>query len=555
MNLPEPKNLPYKALLADIEKGLIKIPQFQRDYVWTKDRAAGLIDSILKGYPIGTFITWKTKEQLRVVKDLGGVELPPVPEGDFAEYVLDGQQRMTSLFCALKGVTIQRGNKLDDFSAIYVDLNADEHEQIVVTDVSELEEGQYISLTDLINAGFTVLAQYDATYHEKLEEYKQTIQGYNFSLIEVKEAPLDVATEIFTRINVGGKPLTLFEIMVAKTFDAQAQFDLSERFEALVERLREVSYDTISDATVLQTVSLVMGKECKRQNILRLEKERFIEEWPKVVEAIEAAVDYFRGYYRIPVSRLLPYNSLLAPFAYFFYHHKDKPLNKKQKFLEDFFWRVSLSGRYSSSVEGKLAQDIKRIDQMLSEQQPGYDWTIDTSAKFIQDNGWFNAGRSYIKALLCIMAYQRPVSFIDGAIVHISNDWLKRANSRNYHHYFPRAFLRKQGLDDSHSNHIANIAIVDDFLNKREIGAKAPSVYMDKFAGQNSELDAHMLTHLIELDGWGIWDNDYPQFLQKRCEKLSIEIQNRLLLREQDKNAQQSVNTEDIDELAQDADF
>ncbi|WP_305810182.1 hypothetical protein [Photobacterium kishitanii] len=114
-------------------------------------------------------------------------------------------------------------------------------------------------------------------------------------------------------------------------------FDLSEKFESLVNRLREVSYDTISDATVLQIVSLVIGKECKRQNILRLEKSQFIEEWPKVVDAIEHAVDYLRGYYRIPVSRLLPYNALLAPLAYFFYHHQDKPLSRKQKLLEDFF--------------------------------------------------------------------------------------------------------------------------------------------------------------------------------------------------------------------------
>lgn len=554
MHLPEPKNLPYKALLADIEKGLIKIPQFQRDYVWSKDRAAGLIDSILKGYPIGTFITWKTKEALRVVKDLGGVELPPVPDGDFAEYVLDGQQRMTSLFCALKGVQINRGKKVDDFSEIYIDLNADEHQQIVLTDISELEEGSYIKLKDLISFDLNFLQKYQQ-FFPKITEYSQTLQGYNFSLIEVKEAPLDVATEIFTRINVGGKPLSLFEIMVAKTFDASEEFDLSEKFEALVDRLREVGYDTISDATVLQTVSLVIGKECKRQNILRLDKKRFIEEWPKVADAIEAAVDYFRGYYRIPVSRLLPYNSLLAPFAYFFYHHKDKPLENKQLFLEDFLWRVSLSGRYSSSVEGKLAQDVKRIDKILQEQQPDYDWSIDTSAQFIQENGWFNAGRSYIKALLCILAYQEPKSFIDGSIVHISNDWLKRANSRNYHHYFPRAYLRKQGLGDEHSNHIANITIVDDFLNKRKIGAQAPSAYMRKFAEQNSELKAHMKTHLIELEAWGIWDDDYDTFLTKRCEVLSQEIRKRLVLREQDKNAHQSVNIEDLDELATEADL
>ncbi len=555
MHLPEPKNLPYKTLLADIEKGLIKIPQFQRDFVWSKERSAGLIDSILKGYPIGTFITWKTKESLRVVKNLGGVELPPVPEGDFAEYVLDGQQRMTSLFCALKGLKIKRGNKTDDFANIFVDLNASEHDQIVVIDTSELQLGTYISLTSLINAGLTVLAAYDDKYHSKLEDYKQTLQSYNFSLIEVKEVPLDVATEIFTRINVGGKPLSLFEIMVAKTFDAKEDFDLSEKFEGLVDKLSGVGYDTISDATVLQTIALVIGKECKRQNILRLDKKRFIEEWPKVASAIEAAVDYFRGYYRIPVSRLLPYNSLLAPFAYFFYHHNDKPLEDKQTFLEDFLWRVSLGGRYSSSVEGKLAQDIKRIDKILNNEQPSYDWIIDTSAQFIQDNGWFNAGRSYIKALLCIIAYQEPKSFIDGSIVHISNDWLKRANSRNYHHYFPKAFLCKQGLDDDQSNHIGNITIVDDFLNKRKIGAQAPSVYMKKFAEQNPELEVHMNTHLIELQEWGIWEDDYNTFLTKRCEKLSEEIKKRLVLREQDKNVQQIVNVDDLDELALETDL
>jgi hypothetical protein len=558
VQLPEPKSRPYMTLLADIEKGLIKIPQFQRDFVWSKERAAGLIDSILKGYPIGTFITWKTKETLRVVKNLGGVDLPLVPDGDFAEYVLDGQQRLTSLYCALKGVTIVRGNKTEDFAKIYVNLNATEHDQIVVTDISVLESGQYISLTDLLNAGITVLVKFDEHYHQKLEAYRQTIQSYNFSLIEVKEAALDVATEIFTRINVGGKALTLFEIMVAKTFDSATGFDLNESFETLIDRLSDVGYDTISSATVLQTLALVIGKECKRQNILRLDKKQFIQEWPKVVDAIEAAVDYLKDTYRIPVSKLLPYNSLLAPMAYFFYHHKDKPEQPQQAQLADFFWRVSLGGRYSSAVEGRLAQDIKRIDKILQAEQPEYDWAIDTSVRFIKDNGWFSTGRSYIKALLCIMAYQQPVSFNDGAIVNIRNDWLKQANSRNYHHYFPKAFLKKQEGKFGHSNHIANITIVDEFLNKRKIGARAPSDYMAQFKEQNTELAANMTTHLIELDNWGIWDDDYVVFFRNRCEKLAQEIKKRLILREQDKDAHQSVNFDDIesiDELTLNADL
>ena len=65
MNQPEPQSLPYEVLLGDIAKGLVKIPQFQRDFVWSREKSAALIDSILRGYPIGTFILWRTKETFR----------------------------------------------------------------------------------------------------------------------------------------------------------------------------------------------------------------------------------------------------------------------------------------------------------------------------------------------------------------------------------------------------------------------------------------------------------------------------------------------------------
>ncbi len=72
MNLPEPLSVTFSSLMNDIEKGNIKIPQFQRDFVWSKEKSAKLLDSIIKGYPIGTFILWKTKDELRALRNLGG---------------------------------------------------------------------------------------------------------------------------------------------------------------------------------------------------------------------------------------------------------------------------------------------------------------------------------------------------------------------------------------------------------------------------------------------------------------------------------------------------
>ncbi|MHC5936009.1 GmrSD restriction endonuclease domain-containing protein [Nostoc sp.] len=76
MKLPEPHTKTFSTLVDEIEKGQIKIPQFQRDFVWTMQKSAGLIDSIVKGYPIGTFIFWRTKERLRSVRDIGKQVLP-----------------------------------------------------------------------------------------------------------------------------------------------------------------------------------------------------------------------------------------------------------------------------------------------------------------------------------------------------------------------------------------------------------------------------------------------------------------------------------------------
>ena len=531
MNLPEPLPKQFSSLMDDVSSGRLKIPQFQREFVWEIKKSASLLDSVVKGYPVGSFIFWKTRERLRSVKNIGNLNLPEPAKGDYVNFVLDGQQRITSLFAALKGEKIVRDTgKEENFAEIYIDLEAKEDEKIVTHEVEDKQKEQLIKLTDLLYGGLTSLAQYPAKYHHKLEEYKKRIESYNYSVIQVGDVPIDVASEIFTRVNEGGKPLSPFEIMVAKTYDYEKNFDLAEKFDQLVDTLKNVNYETISNATVLQIAALILTKECKRKIILNLDKEKFIELWDKVTDAVERAVDYFRDYYRIPVSQLLPYNALVVPFAYFFYHHNDKPTGDKQKYLQDFFWRVALAGRYSSAVESKLAQDIKKIDKILNDELPKYEWPINTLPEFVKDNGWFNAGSSYIKAILCIYAYHQPKSFIDDSLVNISNYWLKQANSKNYHHFFPKAYLTKLNEEERKINHILNITIVDDFLNKRKIRDNPPSEYMAKFKKDNPRLAETMKTHLInDLDKFGVWTDNYHSFFEKRGKIVSKEIEKRII--------------------------
>ncbi len=294
---PTPGTLQYNTLIANIEQGLIKIPQFQRKFVWSVEQTAKLLDSILKGYPIGTFILWETNERLRSIKNIGNINLPDTPTGHFVQYVLDGQQRMTSLYVSMKGAEIKNDDgSIIDYSEIYVDFEASLDEQVVITDIKGKNLNKVIKFTDLLNGGFA-LGQKFPDYYEKLDTYSNAFKTYLFSTIHVKDVPIDIATEIFTRINVGGKPLSVFEIMAAKTYDASRNFDLAEKHEELIERLEMVNYETISSSTILQAVSVCLVKECSKKQILKLERDEFINIWDGVVSAFESAVDYFHSFF------------------------------------------------------------------------------------------------------------------------------------------------------------------------------------------------------------------------------------------------------------------
>lgn len=538
---PKPGTLLYSNMLNDTETGKIKIPQFQRKFVWTPEQTASLIDSILKGYPIGTFIIWETDERLRAVRNLGGADLPETPAGVRVQYVLDGQQRMTSIYVALKGAKLVNEDGIPvDYGKMYIDLKAAMDEQIVVIAKEGDDERRYISVVDLLNAKTRWLSEHYSTEAlDLIDTYKDAIKTYQFPKIDVTDAPIDVATEIFTRINVTGKPLSLFEIMVAKTYDAERDFDLSEKYALLMEDLSEVDYGTISDSTVLQTIAVILVNDCTRKRILKLDKNAFIDVWDKAENAIKAAVDYFRTSYRIPVSQLLPYDSLIVPFAYYFYYHKDKPLDDQRRYLEDYFWHCVLSSRFSNAAESKLTQDIRSIDEILDGKLPVYDYPIDISYESLVGHGYFSAGSAFIKGMLCILAYHEPKSFADNAIVKIANDWLRQANSKNYHHFFPRAYMRKNHpeVEDWRVNHIANITIVDDFLNKRSIRDRAPSKYMAEYMKRNPDhIDSAMETHLISLaEENGVFSDDYEAFFRYRMMRFHEELKSRVILGDKDK--------------------
>ena len=108
-----------KDLIADIRKGEVKIPQFQRKFVWRERQALDLLDSIANNYPIGSLLLWKTRVKLAAERNIGDFRLPETDDMTPTDYVLDGQQRITVIYSCLGAPEDEEG-----FAAAY-DLEKD----------------------------------------------------------------------------------------------------------------------------------------------------------------------------------------------------------------------------------------------------------------------------------------------------------------------------------------------------------------------------------------------------------------------------------------------
>jgi hypothetical protein len=526
---PENHSKKYDVLFADIDAGRTKLPMFQRDFVWDKAQTAKLIDSILKGFPVGTFILWKTRDRFRHYRELGNLKLPEPPAGDAVQYVLDGQQRITSLYAVRKGLRITRDERTIDYKDICIDLEAlaGAEEEVVF---AEAPAGRKtISVHELLSNDITDFDAYDKDERRKIHDYRAALTGHDFSVIEIPEYDIDTACEIFTRINTGGKELSLFEIMVAKTFDPDSGFDLERKYYDLLEgdddgnkSLTDASFDSIPAITILQCIAAHLKGGIRHGDILRLDRQAVIECWPHVQETIFAAIDHMQSHLGVAVSRILPYPVMLVAFSNFFDRNKLKPANHDQsRYLAEYFYRAGLSNRYTSGSAVKMLGDLQKMKTIAQGKRPSYkgedlEITPDTFR-----TKTFAINDAFSKTVLCLLASMGPRNLQTNGLIKLNNSWLRKSSSRNIHHIFPKAWVKKQGKRDWDANVIANIMLADEYSNQRVMTSKSPSDYLKIMRVSRSDLEAAMRSQFIGPDCLlAVEKNNFPDFVRHRSRSL-----------------------------------
>jgi hypothetical protein len=311
------------------------------------------------------------------------------------------------------------------------------------------------------------------------------------------------------------------------TYDEAKVFDLALKYDELLngksendKSLSKAKFDTVPAITVLQAVAAITLDSIRGKDILKIRRDKFITNWQPMVSSLFTAVDFIRTKLCVNVSQLIPYASLLVPFTYFFYKNGNKrPTEAQGKLLKQFFYWVGLNWRYSGSTETKIMEDLKKMNTILQGIMPKYPADeLNISAETIGQT-WFSVGNANVKAILCLFASQKPRNLADDSDVILDNSNLKIASSRNYHHFFPKAYVWENS--EHEPNLIANIILIDADSNNK-IRAKAPSHYITKYAKENSKLLFSLKTHLInDPKEFGILDDHYEKFIERRSEVIS----------------------------------
>lgn len=538
---PEPGRLKLGELPDKLEHGDISIPQFQRQFVWGIEDCAKLLDSVFKGYPIGTVTLWQTHERMRQVKKITGHVFPQAKEGYPVNYVLDGQQRLTSIYACLKGELIFNGVAEVDYSKVFLKLDeADDDDNWVVTNASALQEDAYISISELFTPNYPALQKkYGDLRFRMICELTEILKTYPIPTVELTGASLSEATDIFTRINTTGKRLSVFEVMSARVYRETPHFDLIEKRDEQKEKWRLAGFETLPDYVTLQAMALCLHKSCTKDAVLSLTSDEVASKWGKIDKAFGEAIDYLHTAFGIPAADLMPYDVLIIPFVYFMFKNKGKkPTSSQAKWMKDYFWRTALTHRFSNAVASKLTNDVAFFDAVLRGKTPNKTHLplVTITPKRIAAEGAFKTGSAFIKAILCLFAKSHPVSLRTNSPILIDNSWVSKKNAKNYHHFFPRAYMKNVGQDGSarEVDHIANIIIIDSADNQF-IKKDAPSKYLKRFRQDNADLDAALRTHLIDdVVSYGISKDNYQKFFDCRVSRICEELIKNIVRRDED---------------------
>lgn len=502
-----------RKLIDRISSGDIRIPAFQRDYVWEPDQVSFLLDSIYKEFPIGTVILWKTDNRLSSEKRLGYFELPEPQKSYPVNYVLDGQQRLTSLFSVFQTDLMPVS---DEWVDIYFDMAAEENIQeslFLALDDSEVDTKRHFPIKTL----FDSVAYRKATevledqLIFKLDKLQEKFKTYLIPNETFETDDRNKVAIVFERINRAGTELNIFELLSAWSWSDQ--FDLVDKFEVLQEKITDHGFEDFCNDRDLQlkTCAGIISGSTTPKSIMDLKGDEIRARFDEIERGILGALGFLNKEANVKHFKMIPFPALLVPLSAFFATNRVEGISyssKQKMVILKWFWRAMINRRYSSDVNERQAADI--VSMLGLKDDENYDFKFpkdEIKLDFAKSN--FSSGNANSKILILLLNSVTPYSLLSGAKIDIDKV-LKKASKHEYHHIFPRRHLEKLGINLSEINSLANIC----FLTRADNNAikdSDPAVYVSRIDPKRK--DEYLSSALIPNDFGSL---NYVEFIQKR---------------------------------------
>ena len=545
---------PLQDLLARSDNGKLQLPDFQRGWVWDDDRIKSLLASVSVSFPIGAVMLLET----------GGehVRFKPRPLTGTIErlrtvapetLILDGQQRLTSLYQALmsqaavetkdaKNKPTRRWYYIDMKKAVEADadredalLSVPEDKRTksfggeVTLDVTTLE-GEYAADLFPVNRIFgsadwrQAYSEYWNFDREKMRLFNdferdviKRFEQYQVPVIALKkETPKEAVCLVFERVNTGGVALTVFELLTASF--AADNFQLRDDWNAREKRLKEqhpVLRNLQSD-DFLQTISLLVtltrrrdalgggtpvdkapGISCKRRDILKLE----VGDWQAWADRIEAgfvrAARFLYGQ-KIFKARDLPYRTQLVPLASIFVDlGKDGETEGARQKIARYYWCGVLGELYGGAIESRFARDLPEVGALVRGEAVEPITIAESSFQANRLLTLRTRNSSAYKGLYALLVRDGGRDFRTGEPIEAQTVFDDKID---IHHIFPEKWCKTAGIEPGTYNSVINKTAISAPTN-RQIGGKAPSKYLpavEKSAGvAPGRMDEILASHCI----------------------------------------------------------
>lgn len=509
------EHITIREIIDTISRGQIRIPAFQRGFVWEPDRVAYLMDSIYKEYPFGSLLFWRTKEQLRVERDLGPFQLPEPKEDYPVDYVLDGQQRITSIFATFQTeISIDSSENWKD---IYFDLHANndaQESQFVALDREQVDTSRHFPLRTLFDttAYRRATQEFNEEIAKRVDDMQAVFKEVRIPIQVFKTEDKETVSIIFERINRQGVPLDTMQLLSAWTWSED--FQLQTQMQELADEFEPFGFKEVGteENLLLRCCSAVLTQDASPSTLINLNGSAVRSRFEEVANGIRGAIDYIKASYNIEILDNLPFQTVIVPLSVFFAIPGNQEVlvsEDKKTAIDRWFWRACFSRRYSSGVLRNLKTDIEEIKK-LKEGRPNqlgcFDLTV--SPEFFKNNK-FLIGSVNTKTFILLLAQKRPLSFVSGTPINLSQK-LRQCNRLEFHHLMPKSFLEESGQANGRETTLANMCFLSRAEN-RHLGGVSPSSYINKMAGDKADI----LANAICPDS--LFNDNFEIFIQDRA--------------------------------------